>query len=116
MEKVKHEIVRRRWTPPVQGIIAVMGYALLTFNIILIALFPENIEWYAWVNGTMTLVFYSLIHLGSRMYTAGLNALEDEKMVSVLMALNSLGNLDGTSEDNDGLIHRQGDGDEHGSS
>jgi hypothetical protein len=114
--EAKHEIVRRKWTPPLAGVTAAIGYALLTFNVLLIALYPENIESYAWVNGILTLVFYSLVHWGSRMYTAGLNALETEKMISVLMVLNSLGNLDGTLSDNDGLIHTQGDDNEHGSS
>ena len=109
MDKIKQEIVRRRWTPPLQGIMAVIGYALLTFNVVLIAMFPENIERYAWVNGIMTLVFYSLIHLGSRMYTAGLNALEEEKVLTVLMVLNSIVEFDGTFSADDGLNGEQGE-------
>ena len=109
MDKIKQEIVRRRWTPPLQGITAVIGYALLTFNVIVSAMYPENIESYAWVNGIVTLIFYSLIHLGSRMYTHGLNALEEEKVLTVLMVLNSIAESDGTFSADDGLIDKQGE-------
>ena len=107
-------LVRRgHWAVPLTGIPATIGYALLAFNVVLINLYPENIVSFAYVNAIGALILYALIHALFHLYTGALNALEREKIETILKLLNSLAELNGTSDDEDGLKNLREDDNEH---
>lgn len=107
-------VKRVHWTVPLKGIPAVVGYALLAFNLVLINLQPENSVSFAYVNAIGMLVLYGSIHALFHLYTRALNVVEEEKMIAVLKLLNSLIELNGTFKADIGLMNTSEDENEHG--
>lgn len=105
---------RNTWRVPLTGIPAVAGYALLAFNLVLINLYPENSETFAYVNAIGALVLYGLIHALFHLYTGALNGVEQEKIISILKLLNSIAELNGTFDADIGLMNTSEDDNEHG--
>ena len=104
-------IKRNKWTQPLSGIYATIGYSLLVFNLILIHLYPEKSVSFAYANGIAALIMFGLIHGLFHTYTFALNAMEQDKLETVLKLLNFLEEIDGTFSDEYGLTREQGDDD-----